>query len=40
MAFEQIRYGVASAYGMIALLILLVFSLLYIAQLNRAKVLE
>ena len=40
LAFEQIRYGVASAYGMIALLILLAFSLLYIAQLNRASVLE
>jgi ABC-type sugar transport system permease subunit len=40
LAFEQIRYGIASAYGMIALLILLAFSLLYIAQLNRARVLE
>jgi multiple sugar transport system permease protein len=40
LAFDQIRYGAASAYGMIALLILLVFSLLYIAQLNKARVLE
>lgn len=40
LAFDQIRYGMASAYGMIALLILAVFSLLYIAQLNKAQVLE
>ena len=40
LAFEQIQYGLASAYGMIALLILLVFSLLYIAQLNKSQVLD
>ncbi len=40
LAFDQIRYGMASAYGMVALLILLVFSLLYIAQLNTTGVLE
>ena len=40
LAFDQIRYGMASAYGMVALLILLIFSLLYIAQLNKTGVLE
>jgi ABC-type sugar transport system permease subunit len=40
LAFEQIRYGVASAYGMIALLILIGFSVLYIVQLQKAQVLE
>jgi len=40
LAFDQIRYGVASAYGMVALLILLVCSLFYIGQLNKTGVLD
>jgi ABC-type sugar transport system permease subunit len=40
LAFDQIRYGMASAFGMIALLILTAFSLLYILQLQKARVFE
>jgi ABC-type sugar transport system permease subunit len=40
LAFTQVRAGAAAAYGIISLLILLVFSLLYIRELNRRKVLD
>ncbi len=38
--FEQTNLGAATTIGVFSLLILMVFSLLYIRELNRAKVLE
>ncbi|MDB5075573.1 MAG: putative ABC-type sugar transport system, permease component [Chloroflexi bacterium] len=40
LAFSETDFGPASAYGMIALLLLMAFSLLYIWQLNRARILD
>ncbi len=40
LAFDQIRYGMASAYGLVALLILLIFSAMYLVQLQKARVLD
>jgi multiple sugar transport system permease protein len=40
LAFTQVRTGAAAAYGVVSVLILAVFTLLYIRELNRGKVLE
>ncbi len=39
-AFVKVEYGVAATYGVISIVILLVFSTLYIRELNRAEVFE
>ncbi|MFB0546960.1 MAG: carbohydrate ABC transporter permease [Anaerolineae bacterium] len=40
LAFTQVRTGAAAAYGIVSVFILLIFSLLYIRELNRRKVLD
>lgn len=40
LAFVKVQYGLASAYGVISFLILLVFSILYVRELNKARVFE
>jgi multiple sugar transport system permease protein len=39
-AFVKVQYGLAATYGVISVVILLVFSTLYIRELNRAEVFE
>lgn len=36
LAFEYVQYGVAGAYGMISILLLSVFTFLYLRQINRS----
>jgi multiple sugar transport system permease protein len=40
LAFTQVRTGAAAAYGIVSVLILMIFSLTYMRELNRAKVLD
>jgi multiple sugar transport system permease protein len=40
LAFTQVRTGLASAYGIVSVLILASFAVLYIRELNRGKVLD
>ena len=40
LAFVQVRTGLAAAYGIVSVLILAVFTVLYIRELNRGKVLD
>ena len=40
LAFTQVRTGLASAYGIVSVLILASFAILYIRELNRGKVLD
>ncbi len=40
LAFVQVRTGLAASYGIVSVVILAVFTLLYIRELNRGKVLD
>ncbi|MCF8567957.1 sugar ABC transporter permease [Alicyclobacillus tolerans] len=40
LAFVKVQYGLASAYGVISIIILLVFSVFYVRELNKARVFE
>jgi ABC-type sugar transport system permease subunit len=40
LAFVKVQYGLAATYGVVSVVILLVFSSLYIRELNKAEVFE
>jgi ABC-type sugar transport system permease subunit len=40
LAFVKVEYGLAATYGIISVLILIVFSTLYVRELNKAEVFE